>query len=160
MVLSRGIYAEMLDKIDKANKDLREYTHQNIRLEPTRRRRRAKRLLADFKLIRRYATSLYKVIVAGQSWTCGCKSHHTASLRLEPRPRRLNDCCEGDISKVKFRILLSKSKPGDEPYIYSEWRELEVEPVEIDTSQSHSGLSNTPHNSNSPKLSERPLQQR
>lgn len=88
-VLFRGAYSEMMTAIDGANKELREFVHESKDLEPIRRKRRSGRTQENFKLIRKQAKSLYNVVVKGKSWTCRCKTDHTASLLLQPRPRSL-----------------------------------------------------------------------
>lgn len=40
IVLSKSVYKETLGAIEKANKDLREIIHQNMRLEPKRHQRK------------------------------------------------------------------------------------------------------------------------
>ena len=95
VTLSKNVYKEILETIDRANKELREITHQNIYLEPIRRKRRSKRPLAELKLIRKHATSLYQVLVTGKSWNCSCKMLHMASLRLESRSDA--HCAESEI---------------------------------------------------------------
>ena len=97
LVISRGSYNKLLETMDKANKDLREFTHQNIHLETQRRKRGFKRLPTDYKDIRRRADSLYDAVVAGRSWNCLCKKYHVASLRLEPRPRQPPCDCSSKI---------------------------------------------------------------
>ena len=124
ITLSKNIYKEALDMIAKANKDLREITHQNIYLEPIRRKRRSKRPLAELKLIRIHATSLYQAFITGKAWKCNCKMLHMASLRLESRPEA-NEAVDA-ARKLKFRILLSTSQERDTPCVTSQWQEVEV----------------------------------
>ena len=60
-----------------------------------------------------------------------------ASLRLEPRPweeDKGEDNAAGAQS-LKFRVLLSKSCPGDMSDIIWKWREIEIEPVETSECQ-------------------------
>ena len=59
-----------------------------------------------------------------------------ASLRLEPRPWE-EDKGKGNApgaTRLKFRVLLSKSCPDDGLEVEWKWRELEIEPVETSTS--------------------------
>ena len=128
VTLSKNIHKEALDMIDKANKDLREITHQNIYLEPMRQKRRSKRPLAELQLVRKHATSLYQVFVTGKAWKCSCKMLHMASLRLESRPEALEAVNSDTAPKVRFRILLSTSQERDSPWVTSQWQEVEVIP--------------------------------
>ena len=129
VTLSKKIYKELLDDIDKANKDIRDITHQNIYLEPIRKKRQSKRPIAELKLIRKHAASLYQVLVTGKAWKCGCKSHHLASLRLEPRPQMLEMTRPNSYSPFRFRVLLCTSQGGDDPpKTTSQWLEIEVAP--------------------------------
>ena len=130
VVLSKNIYTELLAQIDKANKELREITHQNRYLESVRQKRRSQRSMVDFKRVRRHAESLYNVIVTGRSWRCRCREDHVANLRLEARPlEHINDNVASN-PKLRFRILLSKPKSPAKPEILCRWHELEVEPLE------------------------------
>ena len=127
--LSKNVYKELLNDIDKTNKDIREITHQNVYLEPLRKKRQSRRPIADLKLIRKHAASLYQVFVTGKAWKCGCKSHHLASLRLDPRSQTLEGTVKASASAYRFRILLSTSENGQSPpKIQSQWHEIEVAP--------------------------------
>ena len=127
--LSKNVYKELLNDIDKTNKDIREITHQNVYLEPLRKRRQSRRPIADLKLIRKHAASLYQVFVTGKAWKCGGKSHHLASLRLDPRSQTLEGTIKASASAYRFRILLSTSDHGQSlPKIQSQWHEIEVAP--------------------------------
>lgn len=130
-VLSKNVYAELLAKIDKANKDLREFTHQNRYLEAVRNKRRVgvhRQRIADFRKIRRSARSLHNVVIGRKSWNC--HHPHMVNIRLEPQPW---DAAGVDGNKLKFRILLScmhqaGNVPGAIPVW--KWQELEIEPAE------------------------------
>ena len=128
VTLSKNIHKEALDMIDKANKDLRDITHQNIYLEPIRQQRRSKRPLAELKLIRQHATSLYHVLITGKAWKCRCKMLHMASLRLESRPDPLEAINTDTPPRLKFRILLSNRQERQSPLVTSQWQEVEVIP--------------------------------
>ena len=128
ITLSKNIHKEALDMIDKANKDLRDITHQNMYLEPIRQKRRSKRPLAELKLIRQHATSLYQVLVTGKAWKCSCQMLHLASLRLESRSEALEAINTDTPPKLKFRILLSTRQEREIPCVTSQWQEVEVIP--------------------------------
>ncbi|KAG8529092.1 uncharacterized protein KY384_005727 [Bacidia gigantensis] len=131
VTLKKNVYKEILDDIDKANKDIRDITHQNVYLEPLRQRRLKKRPIAQLKLVRAHARSLYSLLVNGKAWKCECNDYHIATLRLESRPRPLeltdsNDC--------RFKILLSTGrKDATCPTIDSQWQEIDVVPLSDDT---------------------------
>ncbi|KAI4120030.1 MAG: hypothetical protein LQ338_007210 [Usnochroma carphineum] len=126
LVLSKKVYTELLIKIDKANKDLRGFTHQNRFLEPVRHKRRSKFNAAYFKELRMNARSLYNVVVDGGAWNCTYRSQHVANLRLELRHKGL--------VKTKFRVLLtngiyqSASSNASSKDIWN-WREIDVAPL-------------------------------
>lgn len=136
-VLSKNVYAELLAKIDKANKDLREFTHQNRYLEAVRSRRRIgvhRQRIADFKKIRRSARSLHNVVIGRKPWNCG--HPHVVNIRLEPQPW---DAAGVDGNKLKFRILLNcmhqaGNVPGTIPAVWK-WQEVEIEPAEAASAQ-------------------------
>ena len=132
LVLPKRIYSEWLSQIEKANRQLNQYTEGSFVLQSSRDKRHAHRHSVDFKLIRRHAKSLYNVIVTNKSWKCRCWKDHMASLRLEPRPWE----DEGEKEKtnefpdLKFRVLLSTEQEDDKLGITWNGQEIEVEPVE------------------------------
>ena len=139
VTLSRNVYQGYIDAIDKANKDLRDITRQNVYLEPLRRSRKPKRPIADINLVRRHAASLYQMLIAGTAWSCQCRENHLASLRLEPRPRpEENDGSGGDF-RYSFRILLARSKQPHSVETTAEWQEIVIKPSAIRFSSPNSG---------------------
>lgn len=130
-VLFKGPYNEMLRTIERENQTLLDLTQINKNLEPIRRERRSKAPQEHFKLIQRYARSLFDAVIMGKAWTCHCKQQHTASLRLEPRPVGRGTHVETTARQVIFRIYLSKSELRESSQSTCEWRELEIETKEI-----------------------------
>ena len=121
---------EILQNIDKANKELRDITHQNMYLEPIRQGRRSKRRLAQLKLIRKHATSLYQVLITGKAWRCSCRILHMASLRLESRSDAFDATSVDTMEKVKFRILFFTRQGAENPQAMSRlWEEVEIVPT-------------------------------
>ena len=104
IVLSKKIYKELLDDIDKANQDLLLRTHQGRRLESSRSKNRSKRQMVDFASVRSRVKSLWDALVAGKSWRCGCQNHHAASLRLDPQQWEKDTHEE----HIRFQLLLSR----------------------------------------------------
>ena len=108
VTLLKDVYKDLLDDIDKINKDIRDITNQNICQGLIRRQRHSKRPIVELKLIRKHATSLYEVLITGSGWQCRCKNGHIASLRLEPRP---SNAGRGD-----SRFFLTISLPNSSIY--------------------------------------------
>ncbi|KAL9576250.1 MAG: hypothetical protein Q9212_007258 [Teloschistes hypoglaucus] len=92
MILPRGVYMQILDEIDKANRKLRECTHQSRLLEPSRNRIRSSRTRVQFNLIRRRFKSLRSLLISRKAWDCNCEQDHATCLRLDARPR--HDCAD------------------------------------------------------------------
>lgn len=130
-VLFKGPYSEMLRTIERENQTLFDLTQVNKVLEPIRQKRRSKAPQEHFKLIQRYARSLFDAIIMGKAWTCHCKQYHTASLRLEPRPYRHGTHDETTARQAIFRVLLSKTQVRESAHSTCEWREIEVETKEV-----------------------------
>ena len=128
VTLSKNVHKETLSVIVKVNKDLREITHQNIYLESSRQKRRAKQPLTELKLIRKHAASLHQVLISGKAWNCSCRMLHMASLRLESRTDALGPVNNDPTTKVKFQILLSTGQERDTQWVASQWHEVEVIP--------------------------------
>ena len=147
VVLAEDMYKEKLDSIDRANAFLQQCTNQSLLLEPSRSKRRFRHTKADFKSIRKYATSLYNVIVKGNYWKCKCKDHHVASLRLEVRP-----CASKDsTARFRFRLLLCNSITEGDAHNMLDWRGIAVEPVPMTLGPGLSDGSGTDGNSSVPK---------
>ena len=128
VTLSRNVYQGYIDAIDKANKDLRDITRQNVYLEPLRRSRKKRQPSVDIKLIRRHAASLYQLLITGAAWSCHCRKHHLASLRLEPRSSTIaKDGSTGD-SRYNFRVMLSMSQQSLSMGTTADWQEIEIKP--------------------------------
>ena len=131
LVLSKGVFNDILDAIDRDNKELQELTHENEDLAPRRQRRRTKCPHETLKLIRRYARSLYNVLVTDRSWSCHCKDDHAVSLQLKTRPPKADSKLEED----PFRIILSRStnmsRGSNVKSSGWDWRVLEVTTFEV-----------------------------
>lgn len=126
-VLSDDAFKEAFKEIDKANKILSTFTRQSIRLEQSRQKRRSNRLMSYFKLIRRQAASLYRMMVTGAAWICDCRTRHIASLRLESRSKWPNLLEARDGNVIPFIVIVSKGIVNGESGVWSEWRELTVD---------------------------------
>lgn len=124
LTLSKPIYERLLDEINRANKDLREITHQNVYLEPHRKKRRSKRPMSELGTTRAHARSLHNVLIMGTKWKCRCRNHHTTSLRLD-----IEDPSAGSILRQKFRILMSSTVQHDNKLSRVGWQEFEVVPI-------------------------------
>ena len=127
ITLSKSVYDNLLNSIDKANKDLRDITHQNRYLEPLREKKRSRRHIEDLQLIRKHAASLYRVLVAGKAWKCPCRNSHLASLRLESRPQRSDSGLPWTQTAYIFRVVFSTNpslKPT--PQKSPQWQEMEL----------------------------------
>lgn len=153
LTLSKNVYIEYLRQIDKANKDLRDFTHQNIYLEAVRVQRRSRCLINDWKVINAHAASLYRAMVLGTSLICRCGKLHLASLRLDARSRTENEQDPGGISQIKFQFLFLFDGARDEEggVIGQTNQELEVASVlERDGSTADHTLNQASHRSVSP----------
>lgn len=116
----------MPDEIRRANLGLRECTQQSIALEPTRRKRRSGRPVAELKIIRDHAASLYQVLMTDKAWICTCKAYHLASLRLEARPRTIDDVRANVPQPRGFRVLLSFADGKSHVGTMAQWDEVEI----------------------------------
>ena len=145
VTLSKSVYDSLLNSIDKANKDLRDITHQNRYLEPLREKKKSRRHIEDLQLIRKHAASLYSVLVAGKAWKCPCRKSHMASLRLESRPQISDSGLPGTHTAYVFRVVLSintslKPTSGNSP----KWQELELR-SHLDSREARLAKKNTKH---------------
>lgn len=128
VTFSINMYRELLDKIRDANTDLERFTKHNNDIEP-KRKLLSKRPIANLKLIRKHAASLYKVFMTEEAWQCTCKLCHMASLQLETRSQTAEDSKAGNIpQRYTFRLLLSMIDMTDKTRAISRWEEIEVIP--------------------------------
>lgn len=127
VTFSKHVYQELLDNIRRANRHLREITHQNIALEPLKRKRQSRKPIEDLKIIRKTAASLYQVIMNDKAWQCQCKNHHVASLRLEARPQTIEEI-RNDGQTHAFRILLSVTDDLTSTITTTKWEDIEIIP--------------------------------
>ncbi|KAL8655055.1 MAG: hypothetical protein Q9226_003196 [Calogaya cf. arnoldii] len=128
LTFSKSVYKSLLDDIRRANQDLREFTHQNIALEPKKQQRRARSAIVDLRMIRRHAASLYQVLMNEKTWKCKCGMHHLASLRLESRPQSNQNFKADAANAPAFRILLSVAKDDHETAGTAQWQDIEILP--------------------------------
>lgn len=128
MILQKRIYKELLEDIDRANKDLQEFTQQGIALEPKKRKRRSKRPITELKLIRKHAASLYQVLMNEKAWKCSCKAQHMASLRLQARPQTSEEGRTSTPPDHVFRVLITVLDHADTSGVATRWEEIEVIP--------------------------------
>ena len=151
LIFSKGTFTEMLDNIDSCNRELQELTRQNEELGPVRQRRRMKCPHERLMQTRKYAKSLFNVLVTGTLWACSCRDDHMVNLQLQPRPSRPHVAHENREQSPIFRILLSRSiesSPIQKVKIsMPRWdrKELEVRVSEVDTSYNSTDRSETPN---------------
>ncbi|KAI4251308.1 MAG: hypothetical protein LQ352_004925 [Teloschistes flavicans] len=131
IVLSRRVYMQILEEIDKANHKLRECTRQSRLLEPSRNRIRSSRTRIHFDLIRKRLKSLRNVLASKTAWNCSCEQHHATCLRLEARPQQDDPIRleQNQIQKSKICVLLTvkSESSADQHWL---WREFKIEPSE------------------------------
>ncbi|KAL8721669.1 MAG: hypothetical protein Q9181_007658 [Wetmoreana brouardii] len=128
LALSQGVYKELLAEIRQANMELREFTHQSIVLEPMERKRRSKRPIAELKLIRKHAASLYQVLMTDKAWKCKCKGYHVASLRLEARPQTAEEIKANVPQGHIFCVLITIADEASHVDPMAQWNEIEIIP--------------------------------
>ncbi|KAL8686311.1 MAG: hypothetical protein Q9218_007195 [Villophora microphyllina] len=130
VVLSRRVYMQTLEEIDKANRKLRECTHQSRLLEPSRRKIRSSRTKVQSHKIRRHLKSLRHILDSVKAWNCDCQQYHATSLRLQAPSwgDSSNNGGQSQVQGIRVRVLLtamSKSPEISQPW---QWQELEFEP--------------------------------
>lgn len=125
LTFSITVHKDLLDRIRDANTDLESFTQHNITVEP-KRKRLSKRPIANLKLIRKHAASLYQVFMTDKAWKCICNRCHMPSLRLEARPQTIEDVKAEISQRYIFRILLSMVEAIDKTRATLHWKEIEV----------------------------------
>ena len=129
LTLKRNICKEAIVTINKSNKDLRDFTHQNIYLEPVRRKRRSQRVLDEVRLIRAHATSLYKGFIAGEGWQCQCQKSHMVALELRKKPRTIYyEPRNGKLDQYECEIFMTTASSANDRQPGPEWRNIKLVP--------------------------------
>lgn len=93
-----------------------------------KRKRRSKRPIAELKLIRKHAASLYQVLMNDKAWKCSYKTNHSVSLRLGAWPQisgDVNVCTPPDFA---FHVMITISDLADPSGVTTRWEEIEVIP--------------------------------
>ncbi|KAL9112020.1 MAG: hypothetical protein Q9227_003640 [Pyrenula ochraceoflavens] len=149
VVLSKSIYMDLMAKVENANRQLRGFTHQNCHLEPTRKQRRTfKQKAPDYRVIRRSAASLHKILIQKGhcQWKCTCRTRHLISIRLEPRGPQ-SQASRNQI--LRFSLLLTQVSGQDTAQRPLKHRqELEVAPTELPEIENSFQNGSTSGNSN------------
>ena len=127
ITFSINVHKTLLDSIRDANMDLEKFAQHNIAVEP-KRKRLSKRPIANLKLIRKHAASLYQVFMTDKAWKCTCNLYHMASLRLEARPQSIEEIRADVPQRYTFRILLSVAEAMDKTRAVLHLEEIEVIP--------------------------------
>ena len=126
-ILSKSIYAALLNKINDANSRLKTLVEQSHHREEFRKKRRvSKKPLLKYKSGRKVAKSLHNALVHGKCWKCPCKDHHRIHLHINTDIVAF----ENPTESPRFRLTFS-SKPAHEASW--RWYEVETQPVIIRT---------------------------
>ncbi|KAL2814446.1 hypothetical protein BJX63DRAFT_199153 [Aspergillus granulosus] len=126
-ILSKSVYEDILNKIDKANQILITITEQSHRLDLIRRLKpRLRKGLKRHREGRRHARALYDILVSGQGWKCPCRGDHTVCFRLDANTiRRLHTVDQS--SKTCFLMMLSMSNKTQLLHSQTLWQEVEFQ---------------------------------
>ncbi|EED18571.1 conserved hypothetical protein [Talaromyces stipitatus ATCC 10500] len=133
-ILSKAIYEDILNKIDKVNQILKTLSDQSYQLDQARKGRgRWERGLKGHRDSRRHARVLYDILVRGQGWKCPCRNDHTVCFRLDLNTIHSSRNTEHPEKKTRFLIMLSSAnKEAQRPHTHNQWYEIELQPELIE----------------------------
>ncbi|KAL3473402.1 hypothetical protein BJX99DRAFT_261331 [Aspergillus californicus] len=125
-ILSKAVYEDMIDRIDKANQILKTLSEQSQQLDQARARPRWRKGLKRHRDGRRHARALYDILVQGQGWKCMCRDNHTVYFRLDAStirdPRDTKQGCQ-----PRFLMMLS-ARNESQTNCNRKWHEIELQP--------------------------------
>jgi hypothetical protein len=125
-ILSKAVYEDILNKIDKANQILKTIREQSNHLYSTRRKAsRFRKGLKRHRDGRRHARALYDILVEGQGWKCPCRDNHTVCFRLDANTIHRSGTADQP-SKTQFLVMLSTFDRA-EAHPQTQWHEVELQ---------------------------------
>ncbi|EEA19562.1 hypothetical protein TMatcc_009697 [Talaromyces marneffei ATCC 18224] len=131
-ILSKAVYEDILDKIDRSNQILRTLTEQSRQIDKTKKvLPRRKDGLKRHRDGRRHARALYNILVQGQGWKCSCKDNHTVCFRIDTNTIH-NSKTADEIRKTRFLLMISAARKIRQTYSGEEWHEVELQPELIE----------------------------
>ncbi|KAL4912144.1 hypothetical protein BDW62DRAFT_206747 [Aspergillus aurantiobrunneus] len=128
-ILSKAVYEDILNRIDKANQILKTLTDQSHQLDQARRSSpRWRKGLKRHRDGRRHARALYNILVQGQGWKCPCRDDHTVCFRLDANTIHGSRNAEKG-RKTRFLMLLSAANKAQ--HMHTQWHEVELQPETV-----------------------------
>ena len=140
LMLDKEVILEGLDEIERMTKFLHQTVTESARLEPSRRKKRAKGASDAIKAVQKQATSLYNAFFWGNYWNCLCRRHHVASLRLD----KCGHCNLNTAPMFNLRVTLSEGILEGCRRKGTVWRDLEVEIQDTSGSDRHTQTESLP----------------
>jgi hypothetical protein len=130
-IFSKSIYAELLSRIDGANRVLQTLTQQSFQREQARSRRRtSSKSLANYRKARTHARYLHNAVVKGRYWKCPCREKHVVNLRLDSRSIADSDHSSSSTFRPRFRLALSSFDNSRSTGSSWRWQEIDTEPAD------------------------------
>lgn len=124
-LLKEPIYKDLLAKIDETNAILKTLIEQPKHQGQTQKLQQLwKYLLPRYKMTRQHAEELFKGIVDGIYWNCGCKEHHCVHFQLQSNPLQVMNERSTIAEVSKFRMNFSNTKEVTDSW---GWTEVEFE---------------------------------
>lgn len=139
LAFNKNAYEEQLTRIERANRFLRDTTHQNRLLEHFRSNNvKLQSVISSLRQIRKDAKSLHHSVVLGHCWKCPCRGKHIVNLDM------LNPIVLGQQygrptgHTLKVRVLMdSASIPNVSPFSVASARKSLWQVLEVWSDQRH-----------------------
>ncbi|KAL4911000.1 hypothetical protein BDW74DRAFT_164681 [Aspergillus multicolor] len=127
-ILSKAVYEDILNRVDRANQILKTLTEQSHQLDQAAKAApRWRKGLKRHRDGRRHARALYNILVQGQGWKCSCRDNHTVCFRLDANT--VNNLRTGDqAKKTRFLMMLSAENRAYQTTSNRQWHEIELQP--------------------------------
>ncbi|RHZ55166.1 uncharacterized protein CDV56_105901 [Aspergillus thermomutatus] len=131
-ILSKAIYEDILNRIDKASQILKTLSDQSHQLAQTRSGpARWKGGLRRHQETRRHARALHDLLVQGQGLKFPCRNDHTVCFRLDTTVQGSRHADHLG-NKSRFLLMLSSANKGQRLHTFDQWHEVELQPERIE----------------------------
>ncbi|KAL4746585.1 hypothetical protein BDW72DRAFT_184583 [Aspergillus terricola var. indicus] len=133
-ILSKAVYEDILDRIDRANQILKTLTEQSHLLGQAAKAAspRWRKGLKRHRDGRRHARALYNILVQGQGWKCSCRDNHTVCFRLDANT--VHGLRNADQAKTtRFLMMLSAAGRAHQTHTNRQWHEVELHPELVES---------------------------
>ncbi|RJE20797.1 hypothetical protein PHISCL_06866 [Aspergillus sclerotialis] len=124
-IISKSIYNDLFDSLDKANNILKTLVDQSVEYQRNQRTLGSERILSKNRAARSVASSVHMALTCDKYWICSCRDRHHIRFILDPQIDA-NDTSE---KLSMFRIIMATQDSDAYGGTSFNWQEVEIEPL-------------------------------